>query len=228
MDRRRLLGSVGAAALSLTAGCTDVLSGDDYPTDSFEGETVPLAPLEDVYGWWDADDARFVDTRGQNQYDASHVPGAVLSSPFGDEEADPTDDWDRDVRIVTYCDCPHSLAVQRASALLSEGFEDVYALDEGYLAWEDANYPVASNDPDAATESYTITGTADPEHAGEYVQISTASGDNYEIAAIGDDGSYEATIRFPDLTPESVLVVHEPTDRREGSLAELGDSVTAV
>lgn len=229
MHRRRFLGVSGVGALAVAGGCLGALEGtsDDaateYPTETLQEKTVPLAPLADVYGWWEDGDAEFVDTRGRSQYDASHVPGAVLS-PAADERADdPTDGWERDARIVTYCDCPHSLAVLRASELLADGFENVYALDDGYLAWEEAGHPTESNDPDAEITAYEISGSADPAHAGAVGHVSTAEGDNYESVRIADDGSYETTIRFPDLTAESVLVVEAGGYTREGTLTELVD-----
>ncbi len=237
MNRRSFLAVAGSGSLALTAGCVDDLGtggeadgGDEseYETDSFDGETVPLAPAEDVHEWFENDEARFVDTRGVSQYDAGHVPGAVLSPGIEDEENDPTDDWSHETTVVIYCDCPHSLAVQRGAQLKADGFEDVYAIDEGYFGWEEADYPTESNEPDAEVETYEIEGRSDPSYEGQYVRISTPDGESYENATVESDGTYETEIRFPDLSENSELIVDAPDYTAEGTLEEFTDEpVTA-
>jgi rhodanese-related sulfurtransferase len=230
MNRRWLLAAVGTLSLSVSAGCLNA-DGDDsgdadgttktqYETQSFDGETVPLAPVEDVYEWFEDGDTKFVDTRGVSQYDAGHIPGAVLSPSERRTEHDPTDEWAHDTRVVTYCNCPHTLAVWRASELKAEGFEDVYAIEPGFEGWEEAGHPTASNDPDADVETYEIAGESDPAYEGQYVRVSMADRDGYEIAVIESDGSYKTKIRFPDLTSDSRLIVEAPEYTVEGTLEE--------
>ncbi|MDJ1432791.1 rhodanese-like domain-containing protein [Halostagnicola sp. A-GB9-2] len=237
MNRRSFLAIAGSGSLATTAGCLDEFGSDDdsgdgdeseYETDSFEGTEIPLAPAEDVHEWFEEDEAKFVDTRGVSQYDAGHIPGAVLSPGIDNEGDDPTDDWSTDTRVVTYCDCPHSLAVRRGADLKADGFEDVYAIDEGYNGWEQAGYPTEYNEADADVETYEIEGESDPSHEDEYVHISTADGGSYEVAPIDGDGIYETEIRFPDLTDDSELIVEAPDYTVEGTLKELTDEpVTA-
>lgn len=224
MNRRRFLVASGLAATAGAAGC---LRGEgapaaEYPTESHQGQTVPLAPLADVYEWFEADEARFVDTRGKAAYEESHVPGAVHSTGPDGFADDPTDDWDRTERIVTYCDCPHTLAVQRASALLADGFETVYALDDGFGAWEEAGYPVDALDDRDDVAEYRVEGRTDPDHAGGYVWLRDGD-DPVEVGEVADDGTWAVTIRTTRLGPESTLEVETPERTFDATLEELTD-----
>ncbi|SFS35833.1 rhodanese-like domain-containing protein [Halostagnicola kamekurae] len=243
MNRRSFLAVAGSGSLAIVAGCLDDIGiggtnsdGDEntdrdesgYETQTFVGKEVPLVPVDEAYEWYENEEARFVDTRGMGQYDAGHIPGAVYSPAVGGDGTDPTDEWAHDTRIVTYCGCPHTLAGQRAAELKSEGFENVYAIDEGYGGWEDAEYPTERNDQNADVETHAIEGEADASNAGEYVDISTLEGSNYEVATIQPDGTYETEIRFPDVTAETELIVEAPDYTVEGTLEEFtSEPVTA-
>lgn len=240
MNRRSLLAVAGSSSLAIVAGCLDDIGidgassddesgdGSEYETESFEGEEVPLVPVDEAHEWFENEEARFVDTRGVSQYDAGHIPGAVLSPGIDTEGEDPTDDWETDTRVVTYCNCPHSLAVQRGAEFQSDGFDDVYAINEGYGGWTDADYPIEQNKTDVDVETYVIEGESDASYDGEYVHISTADGGSYEIATVESDGTYETEIRFPDLSSDSELIVEAPDYTVEGTLEEFTDEpVTA-
>ncbi|AHG00649.1 hypothetical protein HALLA_19510 [Halostagnicola larsenii XH-48] len=240
MNRRSLLAAAGGSSLAIVAGCIDDIGidgagGDDesgdgsaYETGSFDGEEVPLVPVEEAHEWYENEEARFVDTRGVSQYDAGHIPGAVLSPAIESEGEDPTDDWSTDTHVVTYCNCPNSLAVQRGAEFKSDGFDEVYAIEEGYGGWEDAEYPIERNETDVDVETYEIEGESDPDYDGEYVHISTADGGSYEIATVESDGTYETEIRFPDLSSDSELIVDAPDYTVEGTLAEFTSEPVTV
>ena len=226
MQRRTFVSTaLAVAGVTALAGCTDGAGEDDgpggYETGTYDGRDVPLAPLADVHEWYEDGTVRIVDTRGPGQYGSGHIEGAVLSPPPSDgDRDDPLADWDREDRIVTYCDCPHSLAVMRGSQLLADGFEAVYALDDGFPAWEEAGYPVES-DTEAEIETHRIVGESDPRHAEDYVWVRTADGDQVEIAQIEADGSYELTIRFADVDADSLLHLEAPDYEREATLGVL-------
>lgn len=223
MRRRQVLVASGALTLGTVTGC---LGGETYPTESYGGEEIPLAPLEDVYEWYEADATHVVDTQPQSVYDDAHVAGAVRSpAPDGLEDDDPVTAWDTDERIVTYCVCPHTLAVQRGATLISEGYEEVYALDEGFNAWREAGYPVDGNATDDEQPTYEITGESSPAHAGGYVYVrKPGTADPLEASPVEDDGSYELLVRG-DFEAETVLEVEAPDYTLEAPLSELTSGV---
>lgn len=197
-------------------------------TSSFErlevrGQVVPLVPIDVAYPWYLRQDARFVDARSRRAYDSSHVAGAVLSpAPMGYQNEDPTAAWPSDAQIVTYCTCPHHLSSSRAAGLLEQGFENVYALDEGFGPWYDRGYPVASASEVRTRigEQRAITGRVDAAYAGEFVRLRHDPTGQREPAEIAADGSFEVTFRFVDVDAESVLTLETPAWTRQGTLAE--------
>ncbi|WP_263019230.1 rhodanese-like domain-containing protein [Natronobiforma cellulositropha] len=121
---------------------------DGYDTEAYDGTDVPLVPVADAHDWFGADDVHFVDTRGQSQFAERRIDGAVSSPADDGLEDDPIDDWSRDKVLVTYCDCPHSIAARRSVSLLEDGFENVFILEGGLEAWADNDYPVAGGSAD--------------------------------------------------------------------------------
>ncbi|WP_255169340.1 rhodanese-like domain-containing protein [Natrononativus amylolyticus] len=245
MNRRTLLAATGAAALGGLAGCLadEPESGDGYAADSddvpeersidtsgyetmdFGGNDVPLAPIDDALYWYKRQEARMVDTRGEDQFNDSHITGAALSPAAkaveGDFDDDPVADWDTSDRVVTYCDCPHQLAGIRASLLIDDGFEEVYAIDEGFVPWRENNYPTDGVNASMDLPAYTLHGVADAAHTGEFVWVSDTVADQHEIARIADDGSYEMTLRFSGLEDDSLLSLEAPDYALEATLADL-------
>ncbi|MCU4753979.1 rhodanese-like domain-containing protein [Halobacteria archaeon AArc-curdl1] len=235
MKRRELVAVAGSLSLGGLAGCLggfDDESSNDWPssydTANYEDVTVPLVPLEDAFEWYEAGDTRYVDTRGPGQYASAHIAGAVLSSAPDGEEDDPTEDWGLDTRIVTYCDCPHSLATMRASRLRQAGFESVYALDDGFPAWRDAGHPVETDEGADSVATYEIVGRSSPDHAEEYVWLSTVDGAQREITQVQADGSYELTVRFSGVDRDTVLALEAPEYELEATLEELTAGVVTA
>ncbi|OVE83475.1 rhodanese-like domain-containing protein [Natronolimnobius baerhuensis] len=205
---------------------------DSYETASYNGTEVPLAPLEDVEYWYLRQEARIVDTRLENSYEDLRITGAALSTAPNGLDNDPTADWPQEDRIVTYCVCPHTMAVQRAATLIDAGFEDVYALDDGLEPWVVNGYPIEGDEVDgqaaAQLPAYHVEGQSDPAYAGEYISVRTASGDKEEMSVVDPDGSYELTLHFANLVDDSVLEVDAPDYTRELTLEEAtSDVITA-
>ncbi|MFC4540863.1 rhodanese-like domain-containing protein [Halosolutus amylolyticus] len=244
MNRRTFLAIGGAATLGGVAGC---LGSDDsdpdgygpepetvpeersidtgsYQTQTFEGVTVPLAPIDDVFYWYQRQEARIADARGSDQYEQAHIVGAPLSPAPDGEGGDSLDDWDTDDRIVTYCGCPHHLSGLRAAWLIDEGYEEVYALDEGFGAWIDRGYPLAGSAVSAERETYEIQGWSDPAYAGEMVMLEQVDADRLEAAPIADDGSYTLQLHYGGST-DSRFRVEAPDYTVEGTLAALTSDV---
>ncbi|GAB3687251.1 hypothetical protein GCM10028857_20140 [Salinarchaeum chitinilyticum] len=197
---------------------------DALETNTDNAEAVPLLPIDAAYDWYRRRDARFVDARkGMAQYEHSHVAGAVFSpAPNGFEDSDPTDAWPEAERIVTYCGCPHHLSSQRASSLIANGHEAVFALDEGFAEWFERDYPMrSSNGAVSLAEQRVVSGAVDPSYAGEFVDLRHEPTGQVEPAKIGADGSFDVSFRFVDVDAESVLTLETPAWTRSGTLAGL-------
>jgi len=116
-----------------------------YDMYAVGGTEVPLAPIDDVYEWYQNDDDLVMgDARTSRRvYEEVRIAGAVFSpAPDGLPEDDPLDALAEDTRIVTYCPCPHTLSTNRAASLIENGYTDVYALKEGIREWVDRGYPL--------------------------------------------------------------------------------------
>lgn len=226
MKRRTFIATTGVAALGSVAGC---LGDGGYRTLSVDGESVPLAPINDVAEWFENDEARFADARSRAAYDNARIAGAVLSpAPNGLPSEDPAEEWATDTRIVTYCACPHHLSSQRAASLISAGYTDVYALDEGFREWLERDLPVEGASVAAELPAYEIRGRSDPVHAGENVWVREPLSGQREVTPIDTDGSYAMELPFVDVTPETRLELEAPDYTLEATLEELtADVVTA-
>ncbi|WP_224334567.1 rhodanese-like domain-containing protein [Haloprofundus halobius] len=233
MQRRTFLAAAGAVGVTALAGCSNSSSGtpdnntNGYETISVDGSNaqVPLAPIDDVYQWFEEGSAKFVDARGQQQYDAAHIEGAVLSPAPDGQSNDPTGEWDESERIVTYCGCPHHLSAMRAASLIDSGYTEVFALDEGFFEWQERGYPLQGSQVDVKPPSYTIRGETDASQAGKNAWARHEQSGQREVGPIADDGSFELELHFYDVTESSPIVVETPTYRVEKSLGELSGTI---
>lgn len=247
MHRRHVLAAGSALAFGGIAGCLDDVSGgtgdgygpevdsppeersidtDSYELYSVDGTDVPLAPIEDAYYWYQRQEARMADARKSDQYDKVRIIGAVLSPATG-RSNDPVDDWPKSDRIITYCGCPHHLSGMRAAALIENGYEEVYAIDEGLQEWLDRGYPLEGSAIEANRVAYDITGQSDPTYAGEMVMLEQLDAERHEAAPIAEDGSYTVTLHYSG-SPDSKFRLETPDYVKEGTLTELtSDTITA-
>lgn len=247
MNRRQFLAVGSTAVVATVAGCLggDGGQGDGYgpepesepedrsidttayETQTFEGVEVPLAPIEDVFYWYQRQEARVADARGSNQYENAHIAGAPLSpAPDGGSD-DPIADWDTDDRIVTYCGCPHHLSGLRAASLIDDGYEEVYALDDGFQAWINSGYPLEGSEVSEDRTTYHIQGQSDAAYAGEMVMLDQVDADRREAAPITEDGSYTLQLHYAGST-DSQFRVKAPDYTTEGTLAELTSDVVSA
>ncbi|SEW25751.1 rhodanese-like domain-containing protein [Natrinema salifodinae] len=252
MNRRTFLAVGGTATFGAIAGCLGGIGGDAggnadgygpepetapeersidtsaYETQAFDGVDVPLAPIDDVFYWYQRQEARVADARGSSQYENAHIAGAALSTaPPRTPDDDPIDDWSKSDRIVTYCGCPHHLSGLRAAALIDDGYEEVYALDEGFQAWINRGYPLEGSEVDEDRATYEIQGRSSPDYAGEMVRLEQVDVERLEAAPIADDGSYTLQLHYSGST-DSRFRVEAPDYTVEGTLEELtSDVVTA-
>ncbi|NUB90067.1 rhodanese-like domain-containing protein [Haloterrigena sp. SYSU A558-1] len=229
MNRRTFLAVSGATTVGVVAGClgnnSDATAANEFDYELYStpsGVDVPLAPVDDVYEWYKNDEARFADARGRTQYDEARIKGAVFSpaEDAGSVDDDPVEEWSKDTRIVTYCQCPHHLSSQRAASLIDAGYEHAYAIDEGLRGWINGGYPLEGSAVDAEWQKYEINGTTDSEYAGEMVTLEQLEEDRSEIAPIQDDGSYTLQLYFAGST-DSQFRVKAPDYTVEETLEEL-------
>lgn len=203
---------------------------DTLSRETTNGNTVevPLIPIEDAYYMYARQNARFVDARSETGYEVQHVFGSVLSPAPDGRRSDPTSDWNTQAPVVTYCHCPHHLSTLRAADLIDEGFQQVYAIDEGFQAWLDRNYPLAGSDTNRDYTVRTIRGETAASDAGETAWAIHAPTDQVEATEIESDGSYEMELKFVQVDPSSVIMVETPSYTIEAPLEVLtGASVTA-
>ena len=197
-----------------------------FTTVDRDETTVSLVPIDVAYYWYARGEARFADTRGATSYNRSHIYGAVLSTaPDGLETNDPIAAWPKTDRIVCYCACPNHMSSLRAASLRSEGYDEVYAIEEGYTEWQKQAYPMAGENIDSRPNVRVIEGKSDTQYAGETVWARHNPTGQREATAIADDGSYHLELRFTDVTDKSTIVVQTPDYRVEAPLGDLTDQI---
>ena len=231
-------GGTGTDGTNATGGAADSTGADGTETSvdtasferiTVEGVEVPLAPVEVTRQWHEAGTARFADARGETSYEQSHVEGAVWSPAPDGRPADPVADWPTDARIVCYCGCPHHLSSMRAAALIGNGYENVYVIDEGFWEWMDRGYPVAGSNVDLRPELREIRGVVDAAHAGGTAWAWHEPTGQREATAIGETGEYTLELHFSDVTSDSEILVETPAYRVRAPLGRLVDgTVTAA
>ena len=249
MNRRTFLAVSGTAGLGSVAGCLGGNSAANefgYETTVTDGVAVPLAPVDDVYEWYQNDDARFADARGRAQYEELRIADAVFSPAPDGTENDPVEEWSTDVQIVTYCRCPHHLSTQRAASLIAAGYEHTYAIDEGFGAWISRDYPMAgtavetqqneSSDGASASESssdvqidyerYEIHGRTRDDASG-MVTLEQVGVDRREAAPIAADGSFTLQLHYAGSGDDRFRVTVDGRSA-EGTLAELTSTTVLV
>lgn len=195
-----------------------------FETLSVNDETIKLAPIDVVHRWYLRGEARIVDARALSQYERSHVYSAVNSPAQRNSEGGGIEGWDYGDRVVTYCRCPHHLSSIRAAGLQKAGFENVFAIDEGFGVWLDRAYPMAGtafgSGSQASVQQWTISGSVDSRHAGEYVWA--VANRQYEAAPVRSDGTYELHLKFADVSSATSVEIRTPTDSFERPLGRVG------
>ena len=87
---------------------------------------------------WDAE-ALWVDARTRAQFEADHIPGALLLNEDEWEALLPNFlvRWQPDMKVVVYCDSRQCGASHALADLLREsvGLEEVYILNGGWKTW---------------------------------------------------------------------------------------------
>jgi rhodanese-related sulfurtransferase/rubrerythrin len=119
-------------------------------------EIKTLAP-GDVKAVLDKDkkgDFLLLDVRQPEEYEAGHIPGAMLI-PLGELEAR-QEELERDKKIITYCRSGRR-SMAAAIALCGLGFEDVHNLEGGILNWHyETIIGIPEARPDLVTEAADV------------------------------------------------------------------------
>jgi rhodanese-related sulfurtransferase len=232
MKRRTALKALGVAVVGGLAGCSggpQAANEYGYETTTTDGVAVPLVPIADAIQWYNDDAALFADARGRRQFETSHIAGAVFSpAPDGQGGSDPVEQRETDAQIVTYCRCPHHLSSLRAASLISDGYANTYALDEGFGAWLQNNYPVEGTNPYALPTEYRIAGRTDPAHAGAFAWARHRETGQREPAPIAEDGTFAISFRFYDVDADSSIEVETPEETVTRPLGQLREGVVEV
>lgn len=230
MNRRTYLKISGATLTAGLAGCVNpTYSGKaanefGYETTEQANVDVPLVPIADAYEWYRSESAVFVDARSERAYEAARIEGAIHSeAPEGNDRNDPVGEYSTDTRIVTYCGCPHHLSTLRGAALIGNGYAHTYALDEGFVAWEENSYPMEGVDVQADPEEYRIEGRTDPEYAGNSAWAWHDASGQREATEIENDGRFSLLLRFYDLQLDSRIRITTPDNELVGVLRALTD-----
>lgn len=201
---------------------TMTVDPESFSGNDADGVVVPLIPIDAAFYWYWSREARFADARGPGAWENSRIFGAVSSpAPAGGEGEDPVADWPTDANIVCYCGCPHHLSGLRAATLIENGYEHVYAIDEGFWEWQDRRYPLAGEDVANRPALRVIDGLADPDHAGATAWARHRPTSQVEAGPIGADGRYRLELRFADVSPASRVTVETPGYTVTAPLREL-------
>ena len=98
-----------------------------------------------------AEDAQIVDVLPPDDYNSSHLPGAI-NLPLQELDDDALDRLSRPWPIVVYCaDNECDLSPRAAARLSAEGFPEVYDYVAGFADWAARGLPIEGGDAELAT-----------------------------------------------------------------------------
>ena len=94
------------------------------------------------------ENAVIMDVRTPEEFDMSHISGAININVLDDDFESMAVILDRDKTYVVHCTKnPGNGRSSRAlSSLQSLGFKNLYSLEGGYLAWKEADLPLTEAD----------------------------------------------------------------------------------
>lgn len=134
------LAAAGCMVLSVL-----VAAGAVRAVEPSNASAARYVSAESVKGWLDEGrDVTLLDVRQADEFAAGHIPGAV--NVGYDEIASMTGQRQKETPIVLYCIHSAHRAPAAAKTLRELGFEDLYVLDGGIVAWQAEGYPIAAQD----------------------------------------------------------------------------------
>jgi len=95
-----------------------------------------------LYASWEKGEVTVIDVRLPFAYDTCHAVGAinVPADDLASYKAFFTENFDKDDFIVCYCNSGAG-AIMNVKVLRDMGFNNVYSIDGGLIAWKNAGYP---------------------------------------------------------------------------------------
>lgn len=126
----------------IVSGCTTtpkVMTTKDLVAEA--NEHVPNIPVSAAKDFFDEGEFVFLDVRTAKEFKMGHIPGAVHIERGLLEFKITNQIPDKDTQIVTYCKVGGrgSLA---AHTLVRMGYKNVINMEDGWVVWEKAGYPV--------------------------------------------------------------------------------------
>ncbi len=103
---------------------------------------INSANVTELKTWLDNnDEIVLIDCREQNEWDEGHI-GAAKFIPLSDFQAQFSNTLtNKDAKIVMQCRSGKR-SLQACQILMQEGFSDLYNLEGGILAWQEAGFEV--------------------------------------------------------------------------------------
>ena len=129
--------AIGATATAQTP-YQSMLKGalDQLKADKPWGKTV----VDDAYALWEAGAAVFLDVRTQDEYEAGHIPGAILVTLETLPENLDKLPADMETLIVVYCKSGWRASIGMVMLRLL-GYVNAKGFDGSWLAWTEAGHP---------------------------------------------------------------------------------------
>lgn len=104
--------------------------------------SMEVAELQDLMNQ-DADYI-LVDCREQDEWDQGHLPGAKFLPLSQWEQVSSILDQDKNKKIILQCRSGKR-SFNAAMNLMDRGFEDLYNLEGGIMAWSNAGYKIVQD-----------------------------------------------------------------------------------
>ena len=135
LDLTRTLCACFVLFLSLT-----VMAEELAPQNVSGTKTITPAQAKELF----ENEVLFVDVRGNQDFDAGRIPGAIHLSLKGALSEDALlEELDKDNEVVFYCNGEKcKLSSEACAKAVSWGFTNVYYFREGMPGWINAGYPV--------------------------------------------------------------------------------------
>ena len=112
----------------------------------------PTVSISDAYEHLKADDAVFLDIREVNEFNVSHIKGAIQNSPEGDLSAITSNKTiSKNDLIIVYCSVG-ARSQTFGEKLKAAGYNNVKNLYGGLFLWTNRKYPMVDMNGDRTTK----------------------------------------------------------------------------
>ncbi len=109
------------------------------PLGCFSSTSYKTITIDEAYEIYTSKKAVFIDVRTAQEYDAGHIPGALLIDINSDSFDEMAQKLDKNAVYVVYC--RSGVRSARASERMNSfGFKKVYNVSGGFSAWQE-KYP---------------------------------------------------------------------------------------